>query len=300
MDPDDSGERGASPFGALLSFFGITFALTWTSWIAAALLVRERASTGVLQSPITAVLLVLGIGAPAIVALGVTARSGGRAAVGMLVRPLVEWRIATRWYVFAVGYIVVVKLTAAVAHRWVEGVWPSFGAQAWYVLLAASVFSTLVGGQVGEELGWRGYALPRMETLGGLGPASAVLGVVWAAWHLPLFYMPGADTYGQSFPLYVTQVTGLSVAVAWLYGHTRGSLLLVMLMHASLNNLTGIVPGVARAATNPFVPDAPMLGWLTAAAIWTAAVYFLAHMPSRGEPIAVGKSSHGTATVTHP
>ena len=278
MDPVDSRERGASS-GALLSFFGITFALTWTAWIAAVSLVRAGASAGAFQSPITTVLVVLGIVAPAIVALGMTARSGSATAVGALVRPLVEWRIAIRWYVFALGYIVAVKLTAAVAHRLIEGAWPAFGPQLWYAMLAATVFSTLVGGQVGEELGWRGYALPRMAALGGLGAASVVLGVVWAAWHLPLFYMPGADTYGQSFPLYVVQVTGLSVAVAWLYGHTRGSLLLVMLMHASLNNLTGVVPGVARATTNPFMPHAPMLGWLTAAAIWTAALYFLTHMP---------------------
>jgi membrane protease YdiL (CAAX protease family) len=73
-----------------------------------------------------------------------------------------------------------------------------------------------VGGQVGEELGWRGYALPRLARRFGLGGASLVLGVLWAGWHLPLFYMLGGDTVGQSFPLFVCQVTALSVAIAWL------------------------------------------------------------------------------------
>jgi membrane protease YdiL (CAAX protease family) len=47
-----------------------------------------------------------------------------------------------------------------------------------------------------------------------------VLGVIWALWHLPLFYLRGADTYGQSFPVYVLQVTALSIAIAWLYWRT--------------------------------------------------------------------------------
>jgi membrane protease YdiL (CAAX protease family) len=115
----------------------------------------------------------------------------------------------------------------------VEGSWPVVAIQMGPLLLAATVFSTLSGGQVGEELGWRGYALPRLEASVGLGPGALLLGIIWAVWHLPLFYMPGADTNGQSFPLYTIQVTGLSVALAWLYHKTRGSLVPVMRMHAS-------------------------------------------------------------------
>ena len=43
-----------------------------------------------------------------------------------------------------------------------------------------------------------------------------LLGVLWAGWHLPLFFVPGADTFGQSFFLYLLQVTALSVAMFWL------------------------------------------------------------------------------------
>ena len=263
---------------ALVLFFPLTFALTWTSWIAAVLAVREAGPGGAFRSGVTNLLVVLGIVAPAIVALGLTAWSDGREGLGALLRRLVEWEVPARWYVFAVGYMVAVKVTAAVAYRIVGGTWPVLGYQTWYLMLAATAFSTVIGGQAGEELGWRGYALPRMEALWGLGPASLVLGIIWAAWHLPLFYMPGADTYGQSFPLYLVQVMGLSVAIGWLYGNTKRSLLLAMLMHAALNNMAGIVPGVARPATNPFVPEAALLGWLTAGVIWMAAIYFLLRM----------------------
>jgi membrane protease YdiL (CAAX protease family) len=119
-------------------------------------------------------------------------------------------------------------------------------------VLAAALFSTVIGGQAGEEIGWRGYALPRLAAPFGLARASIMLGMIWACWHLPLFFLPQADTYGQSFPVYLLQVTALSVAIAWLYWRTNGSPLLTMLMHAAINNTKDIVPSLAMTGTNPF------------------------------------------------
>src|SRR5207247_2132391 len=76
----------------------------------------------------------------------------------------------------------------------------------------------------------------------GLARASILLGVIWACWHLPQFFIPEADTFGQSFFVYVLQVTALSVAMAGLYARTNGSLLLVMLLHSAVNNAKDIVP----------------------------------------------------------
>ncbi len=140
----------------------------------------------------------------------------------------------------------------------------------------AIVFSTWV--QAGEEIGWRGYALPRLSARVGLAPASVILGVIWASWHLPLFLVPAADTFGQSFPLYLLQVTALSVAVAWLYWRTGGSLLLVMLLHAAVNNTKDIVPSAVPGATNPFALSPSLVAWITVALLWVAAAYFLARM----------------------
>src|ERR1700676_2285886 len=106
--------------------------------------------------------------------------------------------------------------------------------------------------QAGEEIGWRGYALPRLAARFGLARASLLLGVLWGCWHLPLFFVPGVDNYGQSFPVFVLGTTALSVAIAWLYAHTNGSLLLTMLMHSAVNQTLGIVPSAVANATNPF------------------------------------------------
>jgi membrane protease YdiL (CAAX protease family) len=144
-------------------------------------------------------------------------------------------------------------------------------------MAAAIVVSTWV--QAGEEIGWRGYALPRLAARFGLGRASIVLGVVWACWHLPLFFLRGADTYGQSFVVYLLQVIALSVAMAWLYGRTHGSLLLVMLMHAAINNTKDIVPSAVPGATNALALSPSLVAWLTVALLWLGAGYFLVRMP---------------------
>jgi membrane protease YdiL (CAAX protease family) len=260
---------------ALLKFFFITFAITWPCFSAVAAFSAGAApNLAGLRGPI----LFLGIFAPSIVALSLTARAAGTLGVFALLRRLVQADVGARWYLFAVGYMAIVKLTVALLHRVFLGAWPRFGDEAWYVMVAATIFSTMVGGQAGEEIGWRGFALPRLASRFGYGGGSILLGVIWALWHLPLFFVRDADTYGQSFVLYTLQVTAISVAIAWLYQRTNGSLLLTMLMHSAINQTKGIVPSGVAAATNPFTFRASTVGWLTVAVLWSGAGYFLFRM----------------------
>ncbi len=92
---------------------------------------------------------------------------------------------------------------------------------------------------------------------------------------MPLFFFPGNDLLGQSFPLYLLQVTAVSVAMAWLYWRTGGSLLLVMLLHAAVNNTKDIVPSADLNATTPWALSHSLVAWLTVALLWIAAAYFL-------------------------
>jgi membrane protease YdiL (CAAX protease family) len=260
---------------ALLKFFFITFAITWPSFSAVAAFSAGAAPNfALLRGPI----LFLGIFAPSIVALSLTARAEGKEGVLALLRRLVKADVALRWYLFAVGYMAAVKLTVALLHRVFLGAWPRFGGEAWYVMLAATIGSLIIGGQSGEEIGWRGFALPRLATRFGYGAGSIILGVIWALWHLPLFFVRDADTYGQSFILYTLQVTAISVAIAWLYQRTNGSLLLTMLMHSAINNTKDIVPSHLDGATNSFTLNASIVGWMTVAVLWSGAGYFLFRM----------------------
>ena len=270
-------ERKPPTGGFLLGFFALTFAATWTFYITAVVL-SDKAPPGAGLPPGVGSLVLLGTFAPALVALALTARAEGQAGVRALLSRLFRWQVSARWYVFAVSYIAAIKLTAALVYRVVTGAWPAFGYEQLPLMIAATALSLVVLGQAGEELGWRGYAIPRLAARFGLGSASIVVGILWALWHLPLFYLRGAEPYGQSFPIYLIQVTAISVAIAWLYWRTNGSLLLTMLMHAAINNTKEIVPSMLRPPGNPLLPSASLMGWLGAALMWIAAGYFLVRM----------------------
>jgi len=273
----------------LLKFFSLTYAATWICWMAAGAISRGNAPAAPALAAIAGALFLLGTFAPALVALALTERAEGRAATRALLRRVFEWRVGARWYVFVVGYMPAIKLSVALVHRFASGGWPRFGQEAWYLMATAILFSTWV--QAGEEIGWRGYALPRLSDRFGLAPASVILGIIWASWHLPLFLVLESDKFGQSFPLYLLQVTALSVAAAWLYWRTEGSLLLVMLLHAAVNNTKDIVPSAVPGTTNPFALSTSLVAWLTVAFLWIAAAYFLVRMPKTSTLPGVGIKS---------
>ena len=264
----------------LVAFFTLAYVITWGLYFVA---------DSTLASGLRGPLFYLGVFTPGLLALWLTRRADGSPGVVALLQRLVHWRVPARWYVFALTYIATIKLTVALLYRAVTGAWPPFGDVAWYVVLAATLGSTLVGGQVAEELGWRGYALSRLAMRFGFGGASLLLGVLWAGWHLPLFFILGGDTVGQSFPLYVLQVTALSVAIAWLYVKTQGSLLLTMLLHAAVNNTKDIVPSAVPGATQPWALSTSLVAWLTVVLLWIAAAYFLGDMRKAALPLPLAR-----------
>jgi membrane protease YdiL (CAAX protease family) len=257
---------------SLLKFFCLTYVLSWASFLAAGFM-SSGAAAG-LRGP----LFLVGTFAPAMVALALTSQAEGRAGVRRLLREVVHWRVGARWYLFAVGYMAGIKLAVALVYRLATHSWPRFGHEAWYVICAAILLSTPV--QAGEEIGWRGYALPRLAGRLGLAPASIVLGAVWACWHLPFFFVAEVDKSGQSFPVYFLQIIALSVAAAWLYWRTNRSLLLVMLMHSSVNQTLGLVPSTIPNTSNPFAISLSLVAWLTVGLLSITAVYFLVRMRS--------------------
>ena len=109
--------------------------------------------------------------------------------------------------------------------------------------LAYIGFLALLGGGQ-EEPGWRGFALPRLQERFGPAVGSVLLGLVWGFWHLPVFLLvpnynsAGRDPAGIAVTFLVVAVAGTigqSLLLTWLYNHSRGSLLIAVLAHASLN-----------------------------------------------------------------
>jgi uncharacterized protein len=274
---------------AIGTFLILAIGIAWALWAPVLLLTRAPGGSSHV-SPVLALggpVFLAGVFAPGVIAVALTAWEEGAQGVGMLLRRVVQWRVGFRFYAFALLLMPLTKLTVAILHRGLVGTWPPFGETRPLLLMLATIVSTI--GQAGEEVGWRGYLLPRLTERTGLVAASLLVGVIWATWHLPLFFAPGADTNGQSFPLYVLQATAYSVALAWLYWRTGGSLLLTMFMHAAFNNLKDIVPSGRVGSGSPFSFDATLVFRLSVVLLWDVGLVLLIRMRGVGH---VGAPRH--------
>jgi membrane protease YdiL (CAAX protease family) len=98
----------------------------------------------------------------------------------------------------------------------------------------------------GEEIGWRGYALPKLQARHGALIASLIIGVIWAFWHVPKFLTAGS-AQDYSFWLYLLDTIALAILFTWVYNNTKSSLLLVTLFHAALNTSAVFLPIIPAA-----------------------------------------------------
>ena len=137
--------------------------------------------------------------------------------------------------------------------------------------LTAFPLYLFVGGPLGEELGWRGYALPRLLRRQSIFWSGLIIGMIWALWHLPLFWVPssGSGSGWSDFVWFFFQLTGWSLMLAWLYARTNGNLLLCVLFHAAINTTFSAVLPVAPmyAGQNQPIMLTDLVIWCVACAI---------------------------------
>jgi len=225
----------------LFCFFLLAFGLTW---------VYELLVFALLHLPLLPWGVPLAIVGPTLAAFIMTSVTGGRSGVLRLLRRCVLWRVGLQWYLFALlGIPAIILLSFLV----LPGGIAAFRAPAPALVLsylASYIVIFLVGGPLFEEPGWRGFALPRLQQRSGALVGSLILGVLWSLWHLPLFlFVPGYDGAGSGFagisiPFaeFVISIVAGTCIITWVFNNTRGSLLLAMLLHASVNTASGSAP----------------------------------------------------------
>jgi CAAX protease family protein len=207
-------------------------------------------------------LLVAGILAgPTLSAFIMTATTEGREGVRRLLGRLVLWRVGIRWYVVALIGVPLIMLLGTMVYSMELPNLAALGGPSYLLsYLGSFALVTVLGGPLLEEVGWRGFALPRMEPLHGPLLASLILGVLWALWHLPEFLVPtwAASSGGGgilSIILFTLTVITFTIVITWVFNNTRASVLLAILVHSSIDTFTiplaAIFPAWAIASALP-------------------------------------------------
>jgi membrane protease YdiL (CAAX protease family) len=238
----------------MVTFFVLAYALSWWPLVLYVFDLSPQPIVGF--GPFLAALVLLGL-------------TRGKTGVGGLLRRMVRWRVGLRWY--AVALLLPVGLTAvgAALNVFVLGAQAPSSAElgAWSDLFVLFAILLLVPGFGGawEEPGWRGYALPRLQSGRSALVASLILGVLWAFWHLPLMVV-GEVNWSD-----LVLIIAVSVVFTWVFNSANGSVLIVMLMHAMNNTISGSFFGPMFSGA-----DSVSQSWVLAALWWAVAIVVVA------------------------
>lgn len=211
----------------------------------------------------------------ALASLVMTGLALGKAGFLDLLKRFLVWRIELRWYGIALLLLPGLQLLSIFL--------------TWAISPASVDFSSIVARSIlgesspllllalpwflyevitnGEELAWRGYVLPRLQSRYNALFSSLVIGLLWSIWHLPYFLGTGSST-GRSFLWFTLAHLALAVLYTWLYNNTGGSLLLVTLFHAS-GNTAGMFLPVTFAVRGGLLSNLMILLYLLAALLIT-------------------------------
>ncbi|MGH7726616.1 MAG: ACT domain-containing protein [Candidatus Eiseniibacteriota bacterium] len=169
---------------------------------------------------------------PLVAAVVVIGACKGRAGLARLVGRFAVRRAHAPWLAIAILVPALLVVAAWALHLWWHGPVPLVYARIGVVDL---VVAALI---VGEEVGWRGFALPHLLERYPVRASAIVVGLLWAAWHIPNFLTPGYPHFGMPFAPFAVLVTAYSVLFTWLFLRTGGNLTVAVAFHAVLNLFT--------------------------------------------------------------
>jgi membrane protease YdiL (CAAX protease family) len=234
---------------SLISYFTLAILFSWSIYIPLVFMSQGWANVKIPYS-----IHYLASFGPMLAAVIMTAMINGKKGLRELWSRIIKWRVAWPYAAFAILSPVALFVLAAIAMRIIQGEWPSLrllGQANYLPYLGWAVLPIwIVTFGFGEEIGWRGFALPRLQKTMSVSKATLILGLLWFLWHVPSFFYH--ETYvGMGWimlPGFFIGVLCGAVLFTWLYNGTGGSVFIVAIWHALFDLLT------ASAAGRDFIP----------------------------------------------
>ncbi|MCK6583490.1 MAG: CPBP family intramembrane metalloprotease [Anaerolineales bacterium] len=251
----------------VLTFVFLAYALTWPF-----LILEVLASYRVISFELPMPVMILQGFMPGLAAVIVTGLISGKAGIRALLSKLLIARVGFRWYTFAIFSMAAVCVTAIALNNlfgisvvpFLSTKMPPFSGPIELLIniVVLLIFSAIFNS---EEIGWRGFALPRLQSKYNALTSSLIISIPWLFFHLPLFFKLGSSQADSSFISYGIGIIAQTVIFTWMYNNTRGSVLLATLLHASSNTWTQIF-SINSEGTNQF------LAWMMTLVIVVIAV----------------------------
>jgi uncharacterized protein len=218
-----------------------TFAFSWLFWIPSAIMFKGAESLGeLITSPIFIALQTMGAAGPTIVAYLFLKKFHHLSDLKTVTDRYKIWRVESKWYVITIFLVITISLVSLLLqtvffdtslgeghalYDMYQGMGLALLAVLPLVYVAQIFTSPLL-----EEFGWRGYLQPRLQKKVGVLPASIIIGVIWGSWHLPLIF-----AYGHNLAIAIISIVCHSILMGWILNSTKGSMLMMLLFHASIN-----------------------------------------------------------------
>jgi membrane protease YdiL (CAAX protease family) len=253
--------NGNKAFKEAFLFFGLTLGLSYLVFWGPLALFGVTAISFVSgeRGPVWAIILyILGGFVPSGVALALTAIKEGRAGLRAIWKRILQVKIGWKWYLAAMGVVTLVTIAQISINR-LQGNSFDLGL---FLVQAGSILPLLFLGPLSEEIGWRGYALDRLQTRWNPLVSSLCLGLVWALWHAPLFAMPGTSQHELALPFlgFIVGLMAISVVYTWLHNQTGGSIWTAIFFHwVGTYAMQVVATGVTRSTLYNTLEYLPIL-----------------------------------------
>lgn len=213
-------------------FFAITLGLSYfVFWGPLALFqVPTISFVSDIKGPVWAIFMYMvnGFG-PSIVAIILTRIYEGKTGLNQFLKRVIQFKIGWRWYLAAISVVILPTLGQLLIIHFL-GQDFNYGG---FITQLGSFIPLIIIGPLSEELGWRGYALDRLQTKWSALVSSIMVGILWALWHLPLFFMLGTSQHELQIPFigFLVGLIALSVLCTWLYNNTNRSIWTAVFFH---------------------------------------------------------------------